>query len=102
MAPLHSYVAPLPAAGAECASVRHGVALTFETIDAFETRPAPVRMRPWEDTLLRVIDGIVRLTTDGEERRMQIGDEAIIPAGTPHQLAGVDYAARVVIGFRTA
>ena len=101
MAPLPRYVDPAPAARAECASVRHGVALTFETIEAFESRPAPVRMRPWEDTLLRVIDGILRLTTDGEERRMQIGDEAIIPAGTPHQLAGVDYAARVVIGFRT-
>jgi mannose-6-phosphate isomerase-like protein (cupin superfamily) len=102
MAPLHSYVDSAPAARAECASVRHGVALTFETIDAFESRPAPVRMRRWEDTLLRVIDGIVRLTTDGEERRLQIGDEAIVPAGTPHQLAGVDRAARIVIGFRTA
>jgi quercetin dioxygenase-like cupin family protein len=102
MAPLHRYADPVPAARAECASVRHGVALTFETIEAFESRPAPVRMRPWEDTLLRVIDGIVRLTTDGEERRMRIGDEVIIPAGTPHQLAGVDGAGRVVIGFRTA
>jgi quercetin dioxygenase-like cupin family protein len=87
---------------AASASVRHGVALTFETIEAFETRPAPVRMRPWEDTLLRVIDGTVRLTTDGDERRMGLGEEAILPAGTPHQLAGVGTAARVVIGFRTA
>jgi quercetin dioxygenase-like cupin family protein len=81
-------------------SATHGAALTFETLAEFEDRPAPVRLRPWEDTLLRVIDGVVRLTTDGAERRMAIGEEAILPAGTPHQLAGVDGAARVVIGFR--
>ncbi len=78
----------------------YGAALTFETIEAFESRPAPVRLRPWEDTLLRVLDGVVRLTTDGEERRMGIGEEAILPAGTPHQLAGVHSPAKVVIGYR--
>jgi len=82
------------------ASASHGVALTFETIEEFAQRPAPVRLRPWEDTLLRVIDGVLRLTTDGAERRLAIGEEAILPAGTPHQLAGVDGRARVVIGFR--
>ncbi len=78
----------------------YGAALTFETIEAFEARPAPVRLRPWEDTLLRVLDGVLRLTTECEERRMGVGEEAILPAGTPHQLAGVDGAARVVIGYR--
>jgi quercetin dioxygenase-like cupin family protein len=78
----------------------YGSALTFETVEVFESRPAPVRMRPWEDTLLRVLDGVLRLTTDGEERRMGIGEEAILPAGTPHQLAGVDSAAKVVLGYR--
>src|ERR1700742_4455964 len=99
MAPL--FADPVPQPRATTSAARHGVSLTFETIEAFESRPAPVRMRPWEDTLLRVIDGIVRLTTDGEERRMEIGEEAILPAGTPHQLAGVGGMARVVIGFRT-
>jgi mannose-6-phosphate isomerase-like protein (cupin superfamily) len=78
----------------------YGAALTFETVEAFEDRPAPVRMRPWEDTLLRVLDGILRLTTDGEECRMSLGDEAILPAGTPYQLAGVDGPAKVVLGYR--
>ena len=78
----------------------YGAALTFETVDAFESRPAPVRMRPWEDTLLRVLDGVLRLTTDGEERRMGIGEEAILPAGTPYQLAGVESPAKVVLGYR--
>jgi mannose-6-phosphate isomerase-like protein (cupin superfamily) len=77
-----------------------GTALTFESVQAFDSRPAPVRMRPWEDTLLRVLDGVLRLTTDGEERRMGIGEEAILPAGTPHQLAGVDGDAKVVLGYR--
>ena len=78
----------------------YGTALTFETVEPFESRPAPVRIRPWEDTLLRVLDGELRLTTDGEERRMGIGEEAILPAGTPHQLAGVYGDARIVVGYR--
>jgi mannose-6-phosphate isomerase-like protein (cupin superfamily) len=98
MAPLRADPILEPRAGAT--GVRHGVALTFETIEAFESHPAPVRMRPWEDTLLRVIDGIVYLTTDGDERRLGVGEEAILPAGTPHQLSGVGGAAGVVIGFR--
>jgi hypothetical protein len=77
-----------------------GTSLTFETVEAFESRPAPVRMRPWENTLLRVLDGVLRLTTDGEERRMSIGEEAILPAGTPFQLAGVHGDARIVVGYR--
>jgi hypothetical protein len=77
-----------------------GASLTFETVEAFETRPAPVRMRAWEATLLRVLDGVLRLTTDGEERRMSIGEEALLPAGTPYQLAGVHGDARIVVGYR--
>jgi hypothetical protein len=59
-----------------------------------------VRLRPWEATLLRVLDGVLRLTTDGEERRMGIGEEALLPAGTPYQLAGIRTPAKVVIGYR--
>jgi hypothetical protein len=77
-----------------------GASLSFETVETFESRPAPVRLRPWEHTLLRVLDGVLRLTTDGEERRMSIGEEAILPAGTPYQLAGVDSAVKVVVGYR--
>jgi hypothetical protein len=77
-----------------------GASLSFETVEPFESRPAPVRLRPWEHTLLRVLDGVLRLTTDGEERRMSIGEEAILPAGTPYQLAGVHGEARIVVGYR--
>ena len=76
-----------------------GTSLSFETVEAFESRPAPVRLRPWEATLLRVLDGVLRLTTDGEERRMSVGEEALLPAGTPFQLAGVQSPAKIVTGF---
>src|SRR4029450_13800992 len=40
----------------------HGVALPFETFEPTMAADAPVRVRPAEDILLRVIDGLVRLT----------------------------------------
>lgn len=55
--------------------------LTFETIEVFETRFVFVRMWLWEDMFLRVIDGIVRLMIDGDERCMGIGEEVIFFVG---------------------
>ena len=78
--------------------VTHGAALTFETLR--EGEPAPVRLRSGEDTLLRVVDGLVRLTVDGEERLLGTGDEAIVPAGARHRLASACGEARVMTGFR--
>ncbi|MEA2290942.1 MAG: hypothetical protein QOD55_2939 [Solirubrobacteraceae bacterium] len=82
------------------ASVTHGAALTFETVGAPEGDAAPLRHRPLEDVLLRVIDGVVRLTVGPDERLLGGGDEAIVPAGAPHRIAGVAGEARVVMGFR--
>ena len=79
----------------------HGVALTFETL-AYDATPGPERMRPLEDTLLRIVDGVVRLTVGGGERLLWTGDEAIVPAGATHRLAGVGGEARIVMGFRAA
>ncbi len=79
-------------------SVAYGAELTFETLR--ERDPAPGRLRAGEDTLLRVIDGLVRLTVDGEERLLGTGDEAIVPAGVRHSLASACGAARVMTGFR--
>ena len=76
-----------------------GVVLTFETLNGAE---APVRMQPSDDTLLRIIDGLVRLTVDGVERVLGIGDEAIVPAGAAHRLAALAGRARVVSGLRPA
>jgi mannose-6-phosphate isomerase-like protein (cupin superfamily) len=79
------------------APATHGAALTFETVaDIGE------RVRPGEDTLLRVIHGIVHLTIDGAERLLGPGDEAIIAAGTPYTLASAGGEARFVTGFRPA
>jgi mannose-6-phosphate isomerase-like protein (cupin superfamily) len=83
-------------------AVTDGAALTFETVAAFDGVAAPLRIRPDEATLLRVIDGVVRLTVGNVERLLRAGDEAIVRAGHPHRIAGVSGAARVVMGFRAA
>jgi mannose-6-phosphate isomerase-like protein (cupin superfamily) len=84
------------------ASVTHGAALHFETVGPPETGPAPLRIRPDEDTLMRVIGGVVRLTVGDVERVMAPGDEAIVPAAHPHRISGVGGDARYVMGFRAA
>jgi mannose-6-phosphate isomerase-like protein (cupin superfamily) len=100
MAPLPS---PAPSASRSGAAV-HGVALTFETLTetGAGAGEAPLRVHRGADTLLRVIDGIVRLTVDGEARLLGTGDEAIVPARAPHRLASASGEARVVSGFRSA
>jgi quercetin dioxygenase-like cupin family protein len=85
-----------PAAGS------HGVALTFETFEPAASAGAPVRVRPAEDILLRVIDGLVRLTVAEDDRVLGIGDEVIIAAGTAHRLTAVAGRGRIVMGFRPA
>lgn len=80
-------------------STRHGAVLDFETLYP-DGDLAPVRVRPREDTLLRVIDGIVRLTVDGVERLLDVGQEAIVLAGARYRLSSAGDEARVVIGFR--
>ena len=82
------------------ASVTHGAALTFETL--VEGQASSTRLRMHDDTLLRVIGGIVRLTIDAEERLLGIGDEVVIPAGAPHSLASAGGEARFVTGVRSA
>ncbi len=79
-------------------AARYGATLTFETL----TEEAALRLRADEDTLLRVIDGVVRLRFDGEERVLCIGDEALVPAGFHHTLGAVSGEARIVMGFRAA
>ena len=79
-------------------SVTYGAALTFETLR--EGDAAPTRSRSDEDTLLRVVDGLVRLTVDEEERLLGTGDEAIVPAGARHRLASACGEVRVMTGFR--
>jgi mannose-6-phosphate isomerase-like protein (cupin superfamily) len=84
---------------AHAASATHGAALTFETL--VEGEAAPARLRASEDTLLRVVAGIIRLTVDAEERLLGTGDEAIVPAGAPHSLASAGGEARILSGFRS-
>jgi len=74
----------------------YGVSLTFETL----TDEAPLRVRPNEDTLLRVIDGVMCLRYDGEERLLGPAGEALVPAGFHHTMSAVSGEARIVMGYR--
>lgn len=88
----------MPADRSECTAVTYGTALVFEDLPCDY---APLRVRPYEDALLRVVAGRVRLTTDDAERLLGPGDEAIVPAGRCYRLAGVGGEARTVTGYRS-
>ena len=83
-------------------SVSYGAELTFETLVAITGEREPLRMHPEDDTLIRVIAGRMRLTVDGAERMLATGDEAIVPAGSPHRLASAGGETRFFAGFRRA
>ena len=83
---------------ARASSATHGAALTFETL--VEGQAAHARQRMHDDTLLRVIAGIVRVTVGAESQWLRTGDETVIPAGAPHSLASAGGVARLVTGFR--
>lgn len=83
---------------ARAASATHGAALTFETL--VEGLDAHARLRMHDDTLLRVIAGLVRVTIDGEQHWVRTGEEIVIPAGAAHRLASAGGVARLVTGFR--
>ena len=80
------------------AAAAHGAQLIFETLTAEVT----LRLRPHEDTLLRVIDGVAELRFDGEEHLLSPGGEAIVPAGFHHTMCAVTGEARIVMGYRRA
>ena len=82
--------------------VSHGPVITGTTL-VFEDIPAgtaPLRVRPYEDSMLRVIGGLIRLTIDDFEQLLGPGDEAIVPAGACYRLASVSAVSRTVTGFR--
>ena len=80
------------------ATVSYGAQLNFETL----TDEASLRFQPLQDTLLRVIDGVIALTFDGEERLLSPGGEAIVPAGFHHTMCAITGEARIVMGYRRA
>ena len=80
------------------ASATHGAALTFETL--VEGQATHARLRMHDETLLRVVAGIVRLTIDADAHWLRTGDEIVIPAGATHRLASAGGVARIVTGLR--
>jgi mannose-6-phosphate isomerase-like protein (cupin superfamily) len=93
MAPL--FARPRPSA------VTYGAALDFETLYP-DGDLAPVRLRPHQDTLLRVISGDMRLSIGRDVRLLGAGEEVVVPAGTRHRMTSVEGEARVLVGFRSA
>jgi mannose-6-phosphate isomerase-like protein (cupin superfamily) len=67
-------------------TVIHGAMLSFESIGATGAADAPLRLREYHETLLRVIEGTVVLEIDGSERALTIEDEARIARGVRHRL----------------
>jgi hypothetical protein len=84
------------------AGVSYGTTIYFETVGPSDGPGAPLRIRPDDDTLVRVIHGTLRLTIDDVERILVAGGEAIVRAGRPHRVSGVGGEARFMMGFRTA
>ena len=80
------------------AAATYGTTLTFETL----TDEASLRVRPREDTMMRVVAGVVLLRFDGEEHVLDAGDEALVPAGFHHTMCALVHEARIVMGFRPA
>lgn len=78
--------------------VIHGSALVFEDFTGGE---GALRVRPYEDSLLRVISGRIRLTTDDSERVLGPGEEAVVPAGRCYRLSSLSGPGRTVTGFRS-
>ena len=83
---------------ARASSATYGATLTFETL--VEGQDGHPRLRMHDDTLLRVIAGLVRVTIDATEHRVRTGEEIVIPAGSTHRLASAGGVARLVTGFR--
>lgn len=79
-------------------SVTYGATLVFEDI---ASGSAPLRVRPHEDSMLRVISGLIRLSTDEIEWLLGPGGEAIVPAGSCYRLASLSGTSRTVTGFRS-
>lgn len=82
-------------------STAHGAVLTFETLPRRNGVPPSLRVRGGQETLLRVIEGAVRLRVNGSERVLTEEAEARIPAGAPHTITSAgDTEARIVQHFR--
>lgn len=82
-------------------TVIHGAMLSFETVEARDADAAPTRVREHYETLLRVIDGAIRLEIDGSPRTLMLEGEARIEPGVPHRIWNAGPAdARIVQEFR--
>ena len=94
MTPLTRPAGPTP----RRASATHGAALTFETL--VDGQAAHDRLRMHDDTLLRVVAGIVRLTIDARRTGCAPATRSSSPPTSTHRLASAGGVARIVTGLR--
>ena len=82
-------------------TVVYGAGLIIETLVELPGDKVPSRVST-DETLIRVIDGIVCLTTDDGERLLGPADEAIVPAYSEHRIASAGGEAKLISGSRAA
>jgi quercetin dioxygenase-like cupin family protein len=62
--------------------------LVMEATYAAEGPLPPLHLHPTQEERFTVLEGAVRTVVDGEERRYEMGESFVVPAATPHQMAG--------------
>jgi hypothetical protein len=99
-APTPATMASMPDT-ATSVTVIHGAMLSFETIEERDADSAAIRVREDHETLLRVIDGVIRLELAGSRRTLMLEGEARIESGMPHRIWNAGPGdARIVQEFR--
>jgi quercetin dioxygenase-like cupin family protein len=101
MSPLTAFAQATRRRTGASSTVVHGAGLIIETLVELPAGKVPSRVST-DDTLIRVIDGIVCLSTDDGDRLMGPGDEAIVPAYAEHRLASAGGDAKLISGSRAA
>lgn len=96
---MHSLTAAAHRRAGAASTVVYGAGLIIETLVELPADKIPLRVST-DETLIRVIDGIVCLSTDAGERLMGAGDEAIVRAYAEHRLASAGGEAKLISGSR--
>src|SRR5689334_11511778 len=60
--------------------------LEIEVSYAAGGTPPPAHHHPAQDEHFEVLEGSIAVQLDGEQRRLETGEQIEIPRGTPHQM----------------
>lgn len=78
-----------------------GALAQVESDDPYGSAP-PMHVHRNEDETFYVVDGSVSVFADGEERRLEPGDFAIVPRGVPHAYLVRSERAKLFVTFSPA